>query len=81
MMITTSDLPTGSDPIGTELERRRLEHRERRVAHVVGLLRARRETYRAGGTVPTPLGAAIRDFDRELAGVRRRLAELRRFTC
>lgn len=69
-----STVPT---PIASDLERRRLEHRERRVARVVRTLRHRRESYRARGPVPAALGTAIRDFDGELAGIRRRLDELR----
>lgn len=66
-------------PIAESLERHRLERRERRIAHVVAILRERREALRGQGDVPAPLGDAIRDFDGELAQVRRRLDELGRF--
>lgn len=72
---TTSTRPAS---LGGDLERVRLEHRARRLMHVVGALRARRESYRAGGTVPLALGTTIRDLDRELGAVRRRLSELSR---
>lgn len=64
-------------PLASDLERRRLEHRERRVVRVVRTLRQRRESYRSRGTVPAALGSVIRDFDGELASIRRRLDELR----
>ncbi len=71
-------IPTRPASLAGDLERMRLEHRARRIMHVVGALRARRESYRAGGTVPLALGTAIRDLDRELGAVRRRLSELSR---
>jgi hypothetical protein len=72
-----SSTSISGSPLASELERRRLEHRERRVLRVVGTLRRRRDAYRAAGAVPAALGSVIRDFDDELARIRRRLDELR----
>ena len=59
-------------PIGRGLERRRLEHRERRIVLVLAALRAS-ERQRGDGGAPPPLRQAIRDFGDELTKVRRQL--------
>ena len=63
-------------PLGVELERARLRHRERRLDVVLGLLRQRQVERRERGHVPAPLTESIRGFGVELACVRRRLDEL-----
>jgi hypothetical protein len=64
-------------PTAPTLERRRLEHRAGRIAHVIAALEDRvlyRETHH--GTAPKPLKQAIGDFRLELARIRHRLRDL-----
>jgi hypothetical protein len=61
--------------MGRDLERRRLEHRARRLHLVVAALRARAGAASASGSVPPALHRALSDFSAELASVRRRLGE------
>lgn len=59
------------------LERRRLEHRAGRVAHVIAALGDRVLYGEAHhGTAPKPLKQAIGDFRLELARIRRHLRDL-----
>ncbi|HEU4976155.1 MAG TPA: hypothetical protein VFT50_13755 [Baekduia sp.] len=62
--------------IGAALERRRLEHRARRVQRVLAALEDRVAARRGTGPVPGGLREAIRDFERELGRVRERLRGL-----
>jgi hypothetical protein len=60
-----------------ELERRRIEHRARRVEQVLAALRARARAREAtGGPVPAPLWHAVRGFEAELETVRDRLRHM-----
>jgi hypothetical protein len=63
--------------IGSDLERRRLEHREQRIERVLAALHDR-AVYRGAvsGEPPRPLRHAIADFATELRTIRDRLAEL-----
>jgi hypothetical protein len=61
--------------VGHDLERRRLEHRARRLHLVVAALRARASAASDSGSVPPALHRALADFSSELAHVRRRLGE------
>lgn len=60
--------------IGVELERRRLEHRARRIEYALAALRRLADTRAADG--PVPLRQAIGAFSQDLAQVRRRLSDL-----
>jgi hypothetical protein len=70
----TGDVTTST--IGAALERRRLEHRARRVQRVLAALDERVAERRGSGPVPGALREAIRDFERELRSVHRRLDAL-----
>lgn len=57
-----------------ELARRRLEHRARRLEHVIAVLRTREARLRpARPASSSPLGSALAGFTDELATVQRRL--------
>jgi len=60
------------------LELDRLEHRVRRLDHVVRALRVRVADRERDGRVPAPLCHAIRDFQLERVAVQRELRSLRR---
>lgn len=60
-------------PLRELLEHRRLSHRDRRLEHVIGVLRTRADSYEP---VPRSLLQAIADFSRERSTVGRRLREL-----
>jgi hypothetical protein len=68
-----------SDTNRSELERRRLQHREQRIERVLAALHDR-AVYRspASGEPPRPLRHAIADFARELQRTRHRLTDLTR---
>jgi hypothetical protein len=68
---------TDSQTLGALLERDRLLHRAQRIERVIAALRDR-AVYRheVTGTTPLPLHAAMADFHRELAVLKRRLAQL-----
>jgi hypothetical protein len=62
--------------LGGELARLRLEHRARRLEMVVRELRRRADEHETrGNPVPVPLREALLEFTRELAEVRRRVAD------
>jgi len=67
----------GSPTLGHDLERRRLEHRIRRVQRVVGALEDRATLRSSEGGIPPALTEAVRDFSSELSRLNRRLADLR----
>lgn len=60
-------------PLSELLEHRRLSHRNRRLAHVIGVLRMRADTHEQP---PRSLLHAIADFSRERSTVSRRLREI-----
>lgn len=60
-------------PLRDLLEQRRLTHRDRRLAHVLGVLRSRAD---AAPPASPSLLQAIADFSRERSTVARRLREL-----
>jgi hypothetical protein len=70
---SVQELPPTS--VGHDLERRRLEHRARRLHLVVAALRARASAASDSGSVPPALHRALADFTAELAHVRRRLGD------
>ena len=67
------DAPLPPIPLQVMLEQRRLTHRDRRLAHVIGVLRSRADAHELP---PRGLMLAITDFSREHSTVRRRLSEL-----
>jgi hypothetical protein len=72
-------MPTATrDPktIGADLERRRLQHRARRIEHVIVVLRERRALGIQSGSRPAALDQAIAGFGAELASVRERLVRM-----
>lgn len=60
-------------PLRELLEHRRLAHRDRRLAHVIGVLRTRADSHEQPSH---SLLHAIADFSRERSTVSRRLREL-----
>ena len=64
--------------LAEDLERRRLQHRATRLDHVLHALRDRALHRSGDGHVPLPLREAIHGFERELDGVRARLAQFHR---
>jgi hypothetical protein len=66
---------TEATPIGSELERARLEHRARRIERVLGVLRERR-TGAHTGPRSAALDQAIAGFGEELGAIRSRLRRL-----
>ncbi len=62
--------------IGLELERRRLEHRARRIEFVIAALHRLADARAPDGPIPAPLRQAIGGFSQELARVDRRRADL-----
>lgn len=65
-------IPSGI-PLRELLEHRRLSHRDRRLAHVIGILRTRADSHEPA---PSSLLQAIADFSRERSTVSRRLREI-----
>ena len=63
-------------PIGVDLERRRLQHRARRIERVIAVLQQRRSTGTPTGSRPAALDQAIAGFGAELASVRARLVRM-----
>ena len=62
--------------IGSDLERRRLEHRARRVGFALGALRRLADSREPDTQVPAPLDQAMAGFSQELADLHSRLADL-----
>ena len=70
---------TLDEPIGVELERRRLALSERRLELVIERLRERADDHtRTRGGPPAPLREALVSFDQQLEDVRRRQGRLGR---
>jgi len=74
MSCTTTLVRPGS--IGADLERRRLQHRARRIELALAALQRLSGGRARDGRIPPSLGLAISDFAAELAQTQRRLAEL-----
>lgn len=77
MLETASKDGSSTGTLGGELERHRLEQRARRLELVIAVLRERAGAPALGGSTPSGLQHAIRDFAGELARVRRRLSVAR----
>jgi len=76
MAISTRPTPIPEAPrasIGRELERVRLEHRERRVGLAIAALRDLCDARAKNGAAPPALRQAIAGFSQELAQVRQRI--------
>jgi hypothetical protein len=67
------DGPSPGVTLGGDLERRRLEHRTKRLRLVIAVLRERTTTSSRARAISPGLQQAITDFSAELARVRRRL--------
>jgi len=67
--VQTIGHPEAPSTLGTSLERRRLEHRARRLRLVIAALGERRAACASAGRVPHALRQAIRDFSAELSSV------------
>jgi hypothetical protein len=72
-MTTTPETPT---TIGAELERSRLERRERRIERALDVLRAHRTRRSDAPQGPAQIDQAIAGFGEELSAVRDRLHNL-----
>jgi hypothetical protein len=70
--------PAAPPSLGSALERRRLEHRIRRVKRVLAALEDRTMLRPREDGIPPALTEAVRDFSADLRRLNRRLTELRR---
>lgn len=73
MSVASPRLPSHLSTVGRELERRRLEHRARRLELVIAALHDRERAVGDDQQVPRGLRRSIADFSSELSQVKRRL--------
>jgi hypothetical protein len=74
--MTTSPLSDGGPSLTSDVARRRLQHRARRIEQVLSVLRERRSHAGGAGERPVALDRAIAGVGGEVASVRSRLRKM-----